>query len=158
MLTRWDPFHEMMNLRNVVDRLFDNTFSSPGSWSAGAVWGLALDVVENNDAFLVKVSIPGINPDDLDITYTDNTLTIKGEIKEDQERKDSQYHVRERRYGAFSRSISLPSKVKSDAIEANYQAGVLTLKLPKTEEVKPKRIAIKTSEPKVIEAKVSGKK
>jgi HSP20 family protein len=155
MLTRWDPFQEMLNLRRTVDRLFDN-IGPEREWSQ-PVWGLALDVVENKDEFVVKASIPGINPDDLDISYTDDTLTIKGEIKSDHEIKENQYQLRERRYGSFARSISLPTKVKGDAIEAAYQHGVLTLRLPKAEEVKPKRIAIKVGDQKMIEGKIKNK-
>ena len=155
MLTRWDPFQEMLNLRRTVDRLFDN-IGPEREWSQ-TIWGLALDVVENKDEFVVKASIPGINPDDLDISYTDDTLTIKGEIKSDHEIKENQYQLRERRYGSFARSISLPTKVKGDAIEAAYQHGVLTLRLPKAEEVKPKRIAIKVGDQKMIEGKIKNK-
>ncbi len=121
------------------------------------MWGLAVDVVENKDDFIVKASVPGINPDDLDISYADDTLTIKGEIKSDNEVKENQYHLRERRYGSFTRSISLPTKIKGDAIEASYQNGVITLRLPKAEEVKPKRIAIKVGDQKMIEGKVKNK-
>ncbi len=154
MLTRWDPFQEMLNLRRTVDRLFDN--SNPDNCQS-MQWGLAVDVVENKDDFIVKASVPGINPDDLDVSYNDDTLTIKGEIKSDNEVKNEQYQLRERRYGTFARSISLPVKVKGDAIEANYQNGVLTLRLPKAEEVKPKRISIKVSDQKMIEGKVKSK-
>lgn len=152
MLTRWDPFQEMLNLRRTVDRLFDNA-GSDRDWSQPSMWGLAVDMVENKDDFVVKASIPGINPDDLDISYSDDTLTIKGEIKEDKEVKEDQYHMRERRYGSFMRSITLPTKIKGDAIEASYQNGVVTLRLPKAEEVKPKRIAIKVGDSKLIEGK-----
>ncbi len=153
MLTRWDPFQEMINLRRTVDRLFDNV-SPDHEYSQTAMWGLAVDMVENKDDFVLKASIPGINPDDLDISYADDTLTIKGEIKEDKESKEDQYHLRERRYGSFMRSIVLPTKIKGDAIEASYQNGVVTLRLPKAEEVKPKRIAIKVNNQKMIEGKI----
>ena len=156
MLTRWDPFREMLSMRRQMDRLFDRALEP--SWSEAPVWDLALDVVENKDDFVVKASIPGINPDDLEITYTNNVLTIKGETKEDKETKDEQYHLHERRYGVFSRSISLPNRVKSDAIEASYDSGVLTLKLPKVEELKPKRIAINVGGSKMIEGKSKDKK
>jgi HSP20 family protein len=155
MLSRWDPFQEMLNLRRTVDRLFDNV--SPDQEWQPTQWGLAVDVVENKDDFIVKASIPGVNPDDLDISYTDDTLTIKGEIKSDNEYKENQYHLRERRYGTFTRSISLPTKIKGDAIEASYQNGVVTMHLPKTEQVKPKRIAIKVSDQKMIEGKIKNK-
>jgi HSP20 family protein len=134
-----------------MDRLFDRMAGNQSVWSLAGSWDLALDVAENKDEFVVKASIPDINPDDLEITFTDSTLTIKGETKEDKDIKEEQYHLRERRYGSFSRSITLPNKVKADAIEASYDAGVLTLKLPKTEEVKPKKIAIQT--PRLIEGK-----
>ena len=155
MLTRWDPFQEMMNLRRTVDRLFDNV-STDHDWAQPTQWGLAVDVAENKDAIIVKASVPGINPDDLDVSYSDDTLTIRGEIKSENEVKEDQYHVRERRYGSFSRSITLPTKIKGDAIEASYQNGVVTLRLPKAEEVKPKRIEIKVGDghQKMIEGKV----
>jgi len=156
MLTRWDPFQEMLNLRRTVDRLFDNA-SPDREWGQSPMWGLAVDVVENKDDFIVKASVPGIHPDDLDISYADDTLTIKGDIKSDNEVKEDQYHLRERRFGSFIRSISLPTKVKGDAIEASYQNGVVTLRLPKAEEVKPKRIAIKVGDQKVIEGKVKNR-
>jgi len=156
MLTRWDPFQEMLNLRRTVDRLFDNV-STDHELAQPSLWGLAVDVVENKDDFIIKASVPGINPDDLDISYADDTLTIKGEIKSDNEVKENQYHLRERRYGSFTRSISLPTKIKGDAIEASYQNGVITLRLPKAEEVKPKRIAIKVGDQKMIEGKIKNK-
>ena len=149
MLTRWDPFQEMITLRNTVDRLFDTAYG-PSS-SQPVTWGLALDVIEQEDEYQVKASVPGINPDDLEITFTDNVLTIKGETKAEEEVKEANYHLRERRYGTFTRSLSLGSRINADKIQANYENGVLTLHLPKAEEVKPKRIAIKPS--KMIEAK-----
>ncbi len=153
MLNRYDPFQEMMTLRRAVDRLFDSTTNSESGWQPASAWGLALDVIENQDAFMVKASIPGINPDDLEITYNNDTLTIKGEIKADETVEEAAYHLRERRFGTFSRSLILPYKVNADAIEAAYHAGVLTLTLPKAEEVKPKRIAIKAGSPVMIDSK-----
>ncbi len=154
MLTRWDPFQEMLNLRRNVDRLFDN--ATDHEWQP-MQWGLAVDVVENKDDFIVRASVPGINPEDLDVSYADDTLTIKGEVKSDNEIKENQYHLRERRYGSFARSIVLPTKIRGDAIEASYQNGVLTLRLPKADEVKPKRIAIKVGDQKMIEGTVHSK-
>lgn len=156
MLTRWDPFQEMLNLRRAVDRLFDNV-GAEGEWTQTNMWGLSVDMVENKDEFVVKASVPGINPNDLDISYADDTLTIKGEVKSDNEVKDNQYHLRERRYGTFARSITLPTRIKGDAIEASYQNGVVTLRLPKAEEVKPKRISIKVGDQKMIEGKIKTK-
>ena len=152
MLTRWDPFQEMITLRNAVDRLLDNTVNPLSTTQQPATWGLALDVIEKEDEFMVKASVPGIKPEDLEITFTDNVLTIKGQTEAEEEVKESTYHLRERRFGSFARSISLSSHINAEKIQANYDSGVLTLTLPKAEEVKPKRIAIKSA--KMIEGKV----
>lgn len=153
-LTRWDPFRDMLRMRSLMDRFFDNALTFPEPDWQTAEWGLALDVAESEDEYVVKASLPGINPDDLEITYTDDTLTIKGEIKEEKDIEESRYHLRERRYGRFTRSIRIPSQVISDKIEANYQDGVLKLRLPKSEEVKPKRISVKSNDqPKMVEGK-----
>ncbi len=160
-LIRWDPFRDLSNLRwwafrNEMDHMFDDSLF--GSVQPAA-WDLALDVAETDDEFLVKASLPGINPDDLEITYNANVLTIKGENKEEKEVDEKRYHLRERRYGSFCRSVSLPSSVKPEKIEASYDAGVLTLHLPKAEEAKPKRIPVLSgSSPKVIEGKVKDAK
>jgi HSP20 family protein len=155
-LTRWDPISEMMTLRNAMDRLFDSAFIGPNlAWQAEAL-GMAVDVIENADGFVVKASLPGVKPEDLEITYNNNVLTIKGEIKEEKDVDEKRYHLRERHYGSFARSLSLPSNVKADAIQANFEQGVLSLTLPKAEEAKPKRIQVQTSE--MIEAKISENK
>lgn len=154
-LIRWDPFREMMSMRSSMDRLLDRFFEEPlGEWQT-ADWGLPLDLTESEDEFVVKASVPGINPDDLEITLSENTLTIKGEIRKEEEKEEERYHLRERRYGRFTRSISLPAGVKSDQIEADYSKGVLTLHLPKTEEVKPKRIPVRSGG-KVLEGHFEG--
>lgn len=154
-LTRWDPFREMMTMRDITDRMLDKFFDEPVSEYRSANWGLALDVAENEDEFIVKASVPGINPDDLDITVTKNTLTIKGEMRHEEETEEERYHLRERRYGRFARSITLPTSVDSDRIEANYENGVLSLHLPKTEEMKPKRIEVRSGE-KMLEGAFEG--
>ena len=148
-LTRWDPFREMLNLSKAMDRFVDNTLSSrEGPWDDFS-WTLPLDVVENEDGYLVKASVPGMKPEDLEITYSNNSLTIKGEIKEDQDLKEKLFHLRERRFGSFTRSVTLPNTIKADSISAEYKDGVVTLHLPKADEVKPKRITVKTG--KLIE-------
>lgn len=152
-IIRRDPFRELMSIRNMMDRLFDNAFAN-WDWEQPFYSELPLDVVENDDEYVVKASLPGMNPDDLEITYSGNTLTIKGEIKSEEENKKGHYHIRERSYGSFARSITLPSSVKADKIEASYEAGVLKLTLPKAEEAKPKRISVKSGH-KLIEGKIS---
>ncbi|RMG90022.1 MAG: Hsp20/alpha crystallin family protein [Chloroflexi bacterium] len=144
-LVRWNPTRTM-SLFNEFERMFDEAFnmmSLPQMRTLPQMWQLALDVAETDDGFIVKASVPGVNPDDLEITLENNLLTIKGELKEDQEINQEQYHLRERRYGTFSRSITLPVAVNSEEIEATYENGVLRVFVPKAEEVKPKRISIK---------------
>jgi HSP20 family protein len=141
----------MLNLRNTVDRLFETTLNDLDTNTQTLSWGVPLDVIEQDEAFVVKASVPGINPDELEITFSDNVLTIKGEVRSDEEVKDTRYHMRERRYGSFARSISLGSRIQGDKIEAKYDNGVLELTLPKSDEVKPKRIQIHPT--KMIDAK-----
>lgn len=159
-LTRWNPYREMANFRRAMNRLFEDPFYQVTTdWDQPVTWDLPLDVVEKDDEYVVKASLPGINPDDLEITYNNNTLTIRGEMKSDQEEKDEDYVLRERRMGSFTRSISLPVPIQQDQISANFEDGVLTLHLPKTEEVKPRRIPISgKGGQKVIEAQTTGQR
>ena len=153
-LIRRDPFREMVTLRSAMDRWFDNAFYGSPLEASTFMEELPLDVAETENEFIVKASLPGMNPDDIDVNFNDKTLTIKGEYKTEEKKDELHYHLHERHYGSFARSVTLPTAVKSDAIEARFEAGVLTLKLPKTEEVKPKRIAIRSGEkPQMIEGK-----
>ena len=157
MLTRYDPFREMLAIRNTMERLLDSAMTGAPTLQP-ATLGLALDIAESENEYVVKASLPGIYLNDLEITYSNNTLTIKGEVREEQELEEARYHLRECSYGSFARSITLPAGVESDKIEANYEAGVLTLHLPKAEEIKPKKISIKAGDShKVIEAGVVSK-
>ena len=146
-LMRWNPAREMMTLRNEFDRFFENFLDSPLQENRDLDWGLALDVAETDQAYTIKASVPGINPDDIDITLSDNVLTIKGEFKEENNNEGEKYHLRERRFGSFGRSVTLPVAVNTEAVEAAYDNGVLTLTVPKAEEVKPRRITIKANQP-----------
>lgn len=140
MLSRWDPYREMISMRRAMDRLIENSVDDEPAETAR--WGLALDVVEEDDAYTVKASLPGVKPEDVDITYNKGMLTIRGEMKDESETIKGQYALRERRFGSFSRTITLPTTIKAEEIDANYRDGILTVKLPKAEEVKPKRIAV----------------
>jgi len=150
-LVRWDPFRDMTTLRNMMDRFVDEpVFENAPLWQrSGGDYALALDLLEDNDAYTVKASVPGVDPGDLDVSLADNMLTIKGETHEEKNVEEKQYHLHERRYGSFSRSINLPVTVDADNVEATHENGVLTLRLPKSEAVKPKKIAVK----KMIESK-----
>lgn len=154
-IVRWDPLREMASMRSQMDRLMSDVFNAPAAWQNDEYAGymrLALDVAENDENYTVHASVPGINPEDLDISFTENTLTIKGETKDEREDENEKWHLRERRFGSFMRSISLPTSVNADAIDAHFENGVLTLTLPKVEEVKPRRITIKPNGQKMVEA------
>ncbi|GIV68513.1 Hsp20/alpha crystallin family protein [Caldilinea sp.] len=144
-ITRWDPYRELTAMRQLIDRFFEDDFTRfPSLWERRPeTIPLALDVAEKDDAFIIKASLPGVPAEDVEVTLTDNVLTIKGEVKEDKEIKEENYHLRERRFGTFMRSVTLPAPVDADKIEAVNENGVLTLTLPKAESVKPKRIEVK---------------
>jgi HSP20 family protein len=144
-IVRWNPVRDMVSLREAMDRLFEDSFVRPRSWLSPVegVSTLALDVLENDDDVTVRASVPGLKPEDIEISVRGETLTIKGETKDEKEEKSGNYHLRERRYGAFQRSIVLPTLVNADKAQAEFEQGVLTLTLPKVEAVKPKSIKIK---------------
>lgn len=143
-LVRWEPFSDLISLRDAMDRLFEESFIRPSrSWLAPRVGELAIDMYETDEDMVVKASVPGVKPEDIDITITGNTLTIKGETKAEEEIKEENYIYKERRYGAFSRSVTLPGGLVTDKAEAQFENGVLTLRIPKAEEVKPKTVEVK---------------
>jgi HSP20 family protein len=107
--------------------------------------GLPLDVTENDEGYVVKASVAGINPEEVEITIEDNVLTIKGDYAKESETEEENFVMRERYAGRFGRSIRFPVDVNVEAVEANYEHGVLTLDVPKVEEVKPKRVEVKVS-------------
>jgi len=129
-------------MRRDMDRMFDDFFTRPMASQSG--WNLpTMDMYQTDDDVVVKATIPGISPDDLDIQITGDTLTIRGEINQEETEENAKYHIRERHYQSFSRSLTLPALVVSDKADAQINNGVLTLTLPKAEEVKPKVICVK---------------
>jgi len=149
-IERWHPFTELMSLRQAMDRLFEDSFVRPSHAleALGEVAAPALDVYQTPNEVVVKAALPGLKPEDVSIDITGETLTIRGEHKAEQEIKKEDYLYQERRYGAFSRSVVLPSGLKPDKAEATMEDGVLTLTIPKAEEVKPKAIKVKAKEKK----------
>ena len=142
-LTRWEPVREMMTLREAMDRLFDDAFTRPlnlreGDWAAPAI-----DMYQTDDDVVVKAAIPGFKADEVQINVTGDVLTLRGETKHEEETKDKAWHIREQRWGSFERSITLPTDVKADKASADFENGILTVTLPKAEEVKPKTITVK---------------
>ncbi len=142
-LTRWDPFSEFRTLRRAMDRPFFD-FYGPTIWRRDTLT-FPVDVSETDEQVVVKAALPGIQPEDVDISVNDGVLTIKGETKSEESSDGENYHRREIRYGAFFRSVPLPASVNDDKAEAGFKDGVLTVALPKAEEAKPKQIKIKAS-------------
>ncbi len=145
-LTRWEPFRDLVSLREAMDQLFEESFVRPrtGELTRRGVGSLAVDMYETDEAVVVKTATPGVDPDDIDISITGDTLTIKGETRVDEEVEEGNYLCRERRYGAFSRSMTIPVAIEAGEAEAEFEDGMLTLTLPKAEEVKPKAIKVRT--------------
>lgn len=141
-LIRWEPMREMMTLREAMDRLFDDAFTRPISMS-GFSGAPAIDLYQNDDEVVVKASLPGLKAEDVQISVTAGVLSLRGEFKQDEEKKEATYHIREHRYGSFERSITLPADVQTDKAKADFKDGILTITLPKAEAVKPKTISIK---------------
>ena len=143
-LIRWEPAREMMTLREAMDRLFDDAFTRPLSL-AGNTWSVpAVDMFQTDNEVVVKAALPGIKAEEVQINVTGEVLTIKGEVKQKEEAKEKAYHIREQRWGAFERALVLPTDVVADKAKADFENGILTITLPKAEEVKPKSITIKT--------------
>jgi HSP20 family protein len=141
-LTRWEPMREMMSLREAMDRLFDDAFTRPLSLS-GVSAAPAIDMYQTDQEVVVKATLPGLKAEDVDITVTGETLTIRGEYKQENEQENTRYHLREQRSGSFARSLLLPTDVKADKAKADFENGILTITMPIAEEVKPKSITIK---------------
>ena len=143
-LIRWEPAREMMTLREAMDHLFDDAFTRPlrlhnGGWSMPAV-----DMYQTDNEIVVKAAIPGVKSEDVQINVTGEVLTIKGEMKEKDEVNEKAYHLREQRWGVFERTLALPTDVVADKAKAEFENGILTITLPKAEEVRPRTISIKT--------------
>jgi HSP20 family protein len=141
-IERWDPFREAISLRDAMNSLLQESFVRPGGMGQAGQAPLPLDVTETENEFVVKASLPGVKPEDVQITVHGDTLTIRGEARAEEEKKGEQWHLRERRYGSFQRSVALATPVNSDQAHAHYEHGVLTLTLPKSEAAKPRQIKV----------------
>ncbi len=139
---RWEPFREIMSAREMMDRMMEEAFFRP-QWTAGMLGSPSIDMYQTDDEIVVKGSLPGVKPDDISITITGDALTIRGEVKEHQARDEASYHLGERRFGSFSRTLPLPTVVVADKAKTDFENGSLTLTLPKAEELKPKTITVK---------------
>lgn len=146
MLTRWEPFREVRRIHDMLDRVMDDSLTTGRSGDGNWYEGLApIDVYQTDNEVVVEASMPGVKADDIDISVTGDTLTMRGEVREEKEVEgERDYHLRERRYRRFARSLTLPSTVDADKAQAEMDNGILILRIPKAEEAKPKQITVKT--------------
>ena len=153
-VTRWDPFQDVLSLREAMNQLVEESFVRPTA-SQGGQNGKnfvpALDLSETTEGYLVEAALPGVKPEDVEITVENNVLTIKGEARQEVDQQKRNFHRIERRFGTFQRTIGLPTTVKADAIQASLTNGVLRLEIPKAEEVKPRKISVNLGENKTLE-------
>lgn len=138
-----DPFRELFELQRGINQFFGDNFGGSREDIALKAWTPAVDVYEDQDAFLIKLELPEVNRNDVKVNLDDNTLSISGERRVENEEKRENYHRVERSYGQFYRSFTLPPNVDTSAINAQFKDGMLRLSLPKKEEAKPKQIEVK---------------
>ena len=154
-IVRWEPLRELNSLQSEMNRLFNTAFDQPSAGGNGGNlrrWMPAMDLVETDDHFVLRADLPGMDEDDVKIELEDSTLTISGERKAEHEEKSEGYYRVERAFGTFARTLTLPQGVDADAVTANFERGVLEVRIPKPEERKPRRIEIAaTGDQKTIE-------
>jgi HSP20 family protein len=143
-ITRWDPFRDLMSIQNEMNRLFGRTYGGDVGETTRVAWTPALDVYETQEKFVITTELPGVSPDDVDISVEDSTLVVKGERRFYREQNNEESFLRvERRFGEFTRSLTLPSTADAESIQASFDQGVLTIEVPKREEAKPRKVTIK---------------
>lgn len=154
-VTRWDPFREYISLQDRVNRLFRESQAGEGREEALSTSTFAppVDVYEDEHNVTLKIEVPGIDEKDIDVRIENNTLTVHGERKFEKEEKEENYRRVESRYGSFTRTFTLPTTVDSEKVEANYDKGVLKVRLAKKSEAKPKQIKVNVGSEKTIEGK-----
>ncbi len=143
-IIRWDPFRDMMTIRDKMNRLFDDTFTSRGDEQGllQGTWAPSVDIYENENELVLTAEVPGIEDKDIEIKIEDNTLTLKGERTLDKETKEENFHRIERSYGSFYRSFALPHNVDLEKIRAEHQHGVLKITMPKRQDAKSRKVTI----------------
>lgn len=143
-LVRWSPARDMVSLREAMDRLFEESFLRPDLFGFGEspASALPLDMYETDSDVVVKAAVPGVKPEEIEVTVTGDLLTIKGEFKTEEKMEKRNYLRQERRYGSFCRQVGLPASVDSGKAKATFENGLLTLELPKVEEVKAKTVKV----------------
>ena len=164
-IVRYDPFRDLRSLQDEVNRLFSTNISRVfgDEGIARGAWNPSVDIYENKDQIIIEAELPGMNREDFDLSFENNTITLRGERRFEKKDESDNYHRVERSYGSFTRSFTLPPTVSGDGIGAEYRNGVLRITLPKREEVKARRIEIQgegaeSKGARTIEAKAESSK
>jgi HSP20 family protein len=150
-IIRWDPFEEVGTLRRAMDRLFDDVMltgrrgRTTGDGTPAAAWEPAVEMFETGDEVVVRAEMPNVDPSNVDVSVTGDTITIKGTVRHEQEKKDRNYYRRELRYGSYVRTLELPAEVKGGDAKATYKDGVLEVKIPKAERAKPTSVKVQVT-------------
>src|ERR1700726_2705707 len=154
VLTRWDPYREFSSVQDRLNRLFNASFNEGRDESlATSKFAPAVDVYEDEHNITLKIEVPGIDEKDIDVRIENNVLTVHGERKFEKDEKEENYRRVERQYGSFTRTFTLPNTVDTESVSANYEKGVLKVKLAKKAEAKPKQIKVSVGGDKTVEGK-----
>jgi HSP20 family protein len=152
-IVRWEPLRELSSLQTEMNRLFNTAFDPSAGGTPARRWTPPMDLLETQDAFVLRADLPGLSEGDVNVELEDNVLTVSGERKAEHEEKREGYYRVERSFGSFSRSLTLPKGVDAEAVSAAFDRGVLEVRIPKPEQRKPRRITIGggESEPRTLE-------
>lgn len=145
-IQRWDPWRDIISLREAMNSLLEESFARPRAGVAAMVSGMPVDLHETDDAYIVETVLPGATVDDVEISILGDALRIAAEIREDEEQQEARWLIRERRFGSFERTIALPSQVDAEGAEAEFNDGILKVRLPKTGGAQPQQIQVRRTE------------
>lgn len=146
-IIRWDPFRDLVTLRDKMNRLFEDAVRGEEKDLISSSWAPAVDIYETENELVLAAEVPGVEERDVEISVEDNTLSIRGERKFQKETKEENYHRIERSYGSFYRSFTLPNYIDQERIHAEHESGVLKVHMPKKPEVKPRKVKILKPQP-----------
>src|ERR687895_2037170 len=158
VLRRWEPFRELRQMQENMDRMWRNFGSGGGEAGNVENWAIPLDVVQQGDNTIVKAGVPGVNPEDIDVSIENDVLIIRGQTKEEHERQEGNYLMRERRSGSFYRALRLPDTLDSDQAQSHYEHGVLSITFPRMESKRARRLQITSgqgSQGQIVEGQTS---
>lgn len=141
-LSRWEPVRELASLQDEVERLFRQVFGGEGAVTSAGAFSPALDIEERDDAFVLHVELPGVSPDEVEVSLEDDVLVISGERRFYDEKSSDNFRRVERRFGRFYRAVRLPERIDADRVTATYKDGVLTVTVPKAPEARPRRVKV----------------